>query len=201
MEYKIDANIIDKAFNLKLDPNGVIFPTNDNAVVPYLHYEGLLSFDYRKERNMFCYNVNNGQNMFSRWKYAYYNHKENLYLSRNGDAIKNLEPSRPALTPEEHQELMKADSPPVDELKSLFDCILSVNQKFFIFFSYQHVEHNVINHRYHLEEILKGKPINEYKSEYAQKSLIKLFTDNQLINGGCEVLKPCEINQVISVKK
>ncbi|MCL2362765.1 MAG: hypothetical protein FWC73_13255 [Defluviitaleaceae bacterium] len=189
MENEIDAGFIDKTFNLQQDPYGDICPTGDNAVTPYLFYYGLISIGCEEKSNKYCYAIENGQNLFARLKYAYYDIRNNLYLSRNGYAINNEGPLGSALTPEEHQELFRMDTPPVDELKTLFTYILSSNQQFYIFFSYQDVDVKVKDHKQHLENILNDKELWECTSECAQARLVKLFADNQFTDGINAVMK------------
>jgi len=179
-EKEIDASFINKTFNLELEPYGDTCSVGDNVVVPYLFYKGDLSIGCEKERGIFCYAIENGQNMFAREKYAYFDMKNNLRLSRNGETLRFGSPSdENELTQEEYDESMKKDPPPKDELKSLFDYILSRNKCFYIFFYRHDVEYKIKDHLRHLEKILVSKTISEYTSESAQESLIKHFAEKQ----------------------
>jgi len=112
--------------------------------------------------------------------YSRYDHKNNFYLSRSGDAIKNEGPLGPAMTQKQQEdrvnELAKWDPPPKEKLKSLFDYILSLNQQFYILFWAIEEDSIIHDHGLFIKSILAGKPIHDCTSNWEREHLINLFS-------------------------
>ena len=186
LDNEIDLKFIDMSFNLVqaddiLTENGMlpvpvfygnISPINDNYALPYLLYRGQLSIGAEKNVNKLCYSVVNGDTLFFRMKYSYYDSSKGVLVSRAGEEI-NFRGGPPAN--EQLHEQYAMDKPPVSELKSLFDHILSLNPYFYILFNEVHVDDKINDSKIYLETLLKEREIKEFNSEELQGIFIEIF--------------------------
>ncbi len=126
----------------------------------------------------YCYMLYNGNKLFARDRYVYYDKLKKHYLSRDGETLRNTGPAG-GLAPDEYiSELTAADNQPVNELKTLFDYILSDNQCFFLFFSFIHIDNAAdIADRKYYENLLEDKLICNFESEKAQEVLLHIFNN------------------------
>ena len=151
-----------------------ISTTSNNNVIPYLQYHGPLLIN-GIESTKYCYNIENGQNMFARLKYAYYDSRNGRHLSRCGKSVIDRSLAREKDIKKASQKLKEWDNPPIQEIQSLFQYILSINACFYIFFEKLDVEAIIPNSRCYFEHAINQKEERTYKSKNAQMLLLDLF--------------------------
>ena len=117
-----------------------------------------------------------GHNLFMRSKYVFLDSLQGMLLGRDGETLPFGKDS--GLSDQEYTAEMYARiSPPADELKSLFDYILSLNTHFYILLSLMPFQEEMDDFDsfpcYHRGNLMEGRKVVEMDSETAQALLIK----------------------------
>ena len=188
---KFEPSFIERVFNsvkFNLEPFSSIVPLDDAVVVPYLQYSGMLSIN-NAESLKYCYNIENGDSMFRRVKYSYYDKKSGLYMSRDGKTANSS-----SIT--EYNQLLNTltyllDKPPAKEIETLFDYILSLNSHFYICFSNLCGDAKIKNSRHFFESLVREREVRKYTSIDAQSALLDLF------NNPYASKSPFEVNKML----
>ena len=103
MDNEIDATFADRKFNWRIADgvlasskrtpipvfNGNIFPLGDNYIYSCWVNRGPLRINGDGNGDKFWFSLINGENLFRRYKYAFYDQDKRLYLARNGNTIEN----------------------------------------------------------------------------------------------------------------
>ena len=176
---KVDETIIDEKFNWgeNIELISKYHLTDDNFIKSSVIKFGDINIEKNGLHEKFWMCVYNGENLFARMhKHVYYDASKNLLLSRNGDALDFGRLDDSMATPEYLEESLAKDLPPVEELKWLFEYILSNNKHFYLLFSQEFLDFEVDYHINHLKaNILATKNLVSFASKEAHFFLIKKF--------------------------
>jgi len=117
-------------------------------------------------------------NLFMRNKYVFWDFFRGMLLGRNGETLPISGGEENNLSEQEYlAEVASKTHPPVNELKSLFDYMLSVNTHFYVLLSLMPFEEEQDDFPsfpiYHRGNLIEGRKIVELDSETAQAHFIE----------------------------
>ena len=175
LDNEIDANYISSIFNPIPSTVGATESLYDETLFARLSYSGLITIN-NETTFKHCYLVENGYCLFRRKKYGFFNSDKKVLLSRYGDEI----PFHMEIPYDEKMgaEMTSLDSPPVDEIRRMFEYIMSINQRLYIMFDSIYADDfydKVDNDRSFFESLANQKKMITFKSDDAQCFLFELF--------------------------